>query len=206
MSFARLVEIHGHAVFLFIIEWTVSTWWWNKQCYVSIYQMHTYSEIFYFLRSLISWNYNFVRDTILTVHSSSGNRCTIAIVWSLLNIIWSFPSKMNDNNTSKFFSIFTNHKHVDSPTIFFLGAHTSIKLSWYLSGRQWYSNLSRVVQFWLTKWHCFLLLLLIHSVVFFGHLFTTVMVGIDSRQPSHDWIVNAINLFDCFCMCFFLVF
>lgn len=103
MSFARLVEIHGHAVFLFIIEWTVSTWWWNKQCYVSIYQMHTYSEIFYFLRSLISWNYNFVRDTILTVHSSSGNRCTIAIVWSLLNIIWSFPSKMNNNNTSKFF-------------------------------------------------------------------------------------------------------
>lgn len=105
---------------------------------------------------------------------------------------------MNDNNISKvFYSIFTTHNHVDSPTIFCFGAHTSIKLSWYLSGRQWYSNPSRVVQFWLTKWHCFLLLLLIHSLMSSGHLFTTVMVGMDSRQPSHGLMVNAAILFDC---------
>lgn len=74
------------------------------------------------------------------------------------------------------------------PIITFVGAQTSTNRSRRVFGRQWYSNFSAVVQFWLIEWHIFLLLAFIHSVMPFGQAATAVRVGIDWRHPSPLWI------------------
>lgn len=102
---------------------------------------------------------------------------------------------MKYQNHCKFF--FSGPWWYSLPTIILLGAQTSTNMCWYLFVRQWYSKLSRVVQFWMIKLHFFNSILFTHSTVFRGQSSTTATVGIDWGQfsPLFNRIETYIMIF-----------
>lgn len=83
--------------------------------------MQTYTEILNILRSLLSWNYNFVGGTILTVQSTSGKRCIVAIIWLLHTQC--VLLKMNDNNISKVFLTYALIISMSTHQLYFVLEH-----------------------------------------------------------------------------------